>query len=364
VGRGEPPEAAITITGPGVHLGVPSIRILFFADTHLGFDLPQRPRVIRRRRGHDFFANFERVLQFAVDSAVDFVVHGGDLFFRSRVPAQLVQRAFLPLKRVADAGIPVFLVPGNHERSHIPYPMLALHPGIRIFDRPRTFLEDVGDVRVAFAGFPYYKGDVRTGFRGLVEQTGWHSARATVNLLCIHHCFEGATVGPADYVFRHASDVIRLAEVPPDFAAVLSGHIHRHQVLVRDLKGQAIPTPILYPGSIERTSFAEQNESKGYLLLEFEWVEGRRGWLSRWEFHELPARPMLAHDLRLDGRTAGELEAAIRRLVGQTPQDAILRIRLLGRLGREHRPVTRAASLRAMAPDTMNLEAVLVDRRW
>ena len=33
------------------------IRILLIADTHLGFDLPFRPRIKRRRRGLDFFAN-------------------------------------------------------------------------------------------------------------------------------------------------------------------------------------------------------------------------------------------------------------------------------------------------------------------
>ena len=34
------------------------IRILFLADTHLGYDLPFRPRIQRRRRGPEFFANF------------------------------------------------------------------------------------------------------------------------------------------------------------------------------------------------------------------------------------------------------------------------------------------------------------------
>ena len=38
------------------------LEFLFFADTHLGFDLPARPRIERRRRGPDFFANFERAL--------------------------------------------------------------------------------------------------------------------------------------------------------------------------------------------------------------------------------------------------------------------------------------------------------------
>jgi len=38
------------------------IRVLLLADTHLGFDLPSRPRVDRRRRGPDFFANTRRAL--------------------------------------------------------------------------------------------------------------------------------------------------------------------------------------------------------------------------------------------------------------------------------------------------------------
>jgi len=55
------------------------IRILFLADTHLGFDLPFRPRIQRRRRGPEFFANFKRALLPALQGRVDSVVHGGDL---------------------------------------------------------------------------------------------------------------------------------------------------------------------------------------------------------------------------------------------------------------------------------------------
>ena len=75
------------------------IRILLIADTHLGFDLPFQPRIIRRRRGHDFFSNFERALAPALKGKVDCVVHGGDILYRSKVPAQLVDMAFKPLKK-------------------------------------------------------------------------------------------------------------------------------------------------------------------------------------------------------------------------------------------------------------------------
>jgi DNA repair protein SbcD/Mre11 len=39
------------------------VRVLFVSDTHIGLDWPTRPRVVRHRRGDDFFQNFERALE-------------------------------------------------------------------------------------------------------------------------------------------------------------------------------------------------------------------------------------------------------------------------------------------------------------
>jgi len=107
------------------------IRILLLADTHLGFDLPLNPRINRRRRGHDFLANYAAALQPALDGEVDLVVHGGDVFNRSRPDSSVVWQAFQPLTRVADKGVPVYVVPGNHERGRIPHLRFAHHPGAK-----------------------------------------------------------------------------------------------------------------------------------------------------------------------------------------------------------------------------------------
>ena len=129
------------------------LRLLFLSDTHLGFDLPFRVR--RRRRGPEFFESYQRVLDAAVARKVDILVHGGDLFYRSRIPRRLVEMAFDPLKKVADAGIPVFIVPGNHERSRIPHSEFSFHPNLHVFTRPRTFRLVIRGVTVAISGFPY-----------------------------------------------------------------------------------------------------------------------------------------------------------------------------------------------------------------
>jgi len=322
-----------------------TVKVLLLADTHLGFDLPFAPRVERRRRGPDFFANTERALQPAYRGEVDLVVHGGDLLYRSRVPPELVQMAMAPLFRAAEQGVPVCLVPGNHERSHIPYPLLARHPRVLIFDEPRTFVIRRRGCAVALSGWPYRPRMTGT-FGRLLEQTGWRRARADLRLLCLHQVVQGARVGVQNYCFRDGPEVIRGADLPrsPRLAALLCGHIHRGQVLTVDLQGRPLPVPVLYPGAIERTSFAERDEPKGYLTLEL--TAGEGGVLSRWIFHPLPTRPMVL----LQGAPQRPL-AWLRQRLAALPPDAIVRVRLPPEQARG----LRAAQIRALAPSSMNV---------
>jgi DNA repair exonuclease SbcCD nuclease subunit len=331
-----------------------TIRILLLADTHLGFDLPVNPRIKRRRRGHDFLANYAAALQPALSGEVDLVVHGGDVFNRSRPPSSVVWQAFEPLRQIADRGIPVVVVPGNHERGRIPHLRFAQHPGIHVFDRPRTFLLDVKGVRVAMAGFPSERDNVRERFTDLVAATAHTSAPADIRLLCMHQCVEGSTVGPASYMFTTAPDVIRTRDLPREVSAVLSGHIHRQQVLTRDRQGQPLDAPVIYPGSIERTSIAEADENKGFMIVECALSADAPA--VRWHFHQLPARQLVRHDLALDGLDAVQVEAALRRIVADAPGDAVLTIRVTGAVTEQIARVLSASSLRALTPPAMNLD--------
>jgi len=155
----------------------------------------------------------------------------------------LVQMAMAPLVRVADEGIPVLIVPGNHERSRLPLHLWTVHPNIHIFDNPRTFQFDIGGLNAAFAGFPFAR-KVRHDFTSLVERSGYQNVEADVRLLCMHQTVEGAQVGTVDYTFRSGPDVIRGRDIPTGFAVILGGHIHRSQVLRRDLGGRELAAPV------------------------------------------------------------------------------------------------------------------------
>jgi len=340
------------------------IRILLIADTHLGFDLPFRPRIKRRRRGPDFFANFERALMPALSGQVDAVVHGGDVLYRSKVPARLVEMAFEPLKQVADSGVPVYLVPGNHERSTVPHGHLAAHPGIHLFDRPRTYHLQTAGGSLALAGFPFVRTGIRKVFLNRLAQTGWQHTQTDTRVLCLHQSVDGAVVGPVGYTFRYAPDVIGSSDIPPGFAAVLAGHIHRFQVLQKDLKGKLLNAPVFYPGSIERTSFAEKDEPKGYLILEFETGATAAGTLRNWSFHELPARPMRQLDLHAAAMNGPQIRSWIQSRLYEIPADSVVKLKVHGKISAQALAVIRAPALRALAPKTMNIDAILVDYHY
>ena len=326
------------------------MRILLVADTHIGFDLPRQPRVARRRRGHDFLHNFRRALQPAVRGEVDLVVHGGDLLFRSKVHAGLVEMAMTPLVEVASGGTPVYLVPGNHERSRIPLHLWATHPGIHIFDRPRTFVRQIRGRSLAISGFPYLRG-IRHRFSAAIDETGCRGLRADAAILCMHQALEGARVGAgrADFTFRRGDDVVRGRDIPPGFSAILSGHIHRAQLLRRDLAGAALAAPVVYPGSVERTSWAERDEPKGFAILNL--TDAGLGDL---EWQPLPARPMV--DLALDSSCAREtLEEQLRSRLSQLRDDAVVRVHLNGPWTAGAQAALSAANLRVLAPSTMNI---------
>ena len=55
------------------------------------------------------------------------------------------------------------------------------------------------------------------------------------------------------------------------------------------------------------------------------------------------------------------LEASIHALIADSPSDAVLTIRVVGKLGDRTRRVLSAANLRRLAPATMNIELKLED---
>ena len=150
-----------------------SLSILHTADSHIGAGLPARPRHAWPRRGDDFITSFRRVIGRAFELNVDLVIHAGDVFDRSQPSARALTTAAEPLLELAVKGIPVVIVPGNHERSTIPTTLLFAHPNIYIAASPRTFSFNLRGTRVAISAFPCLRRDAAKAFPRALEATEW-----------------------------------------------------------------------------------------------------------------------------------------------------------------------------------------------
>lgn len=141
---------------------------------------------------------------------------------------------------------------------------------------------------------------------GLYAQAKAAGAKWTV--LVLHQTLAGAFMSDTQQAFLGDRGVVvdagRLAAI--GFEGVVAGHLHRHQSL------DGLACPVLYPGSISRVDFGEQNDPKGFLIADVE--PGRFDW----KFVEIPSRRFVT----LRGQCMheiSEVEGAIVRCIDVDP---------------------------------------------
>ena len=93
------------------------IRLLHTADVHIGMENYGRvdPATGINARVMDFLRRLSDMADYAIEEGVDVFVFAGDAY-KTRDPNPTYQREFSRrIKKIADAGIPVILLVGNHD---------------------------------------------------------------------------------------------------------------------------------------------------------------------------------------------------------------------------------------------------------
>jgi len=334
------------------------IRLIHFADLHLGVENYGRldPKTGVSGRVLDFLARFDELIEYGLERDVDLVIFAGDAF-KTRDPNPTYQRAFARrVKRLADAGVPVVLLVGNHDLPA----MAQKASSVDIFHTlavPNVIVgrvEEVhrvetkrGPVQVVTAPYPVrsrllsrdeYRGLSMTELDKALQQVVAETIEAlkaglTPDLptaLTGHFSVAGAVYGSERGVMLGRDVVVpKSVLADPLFDYVALGHIHRHQNLTEGLPGAP---PVVYAGGLERVDFGEENQPKGFC-----WVELARG-DTTWEFVRVKARRFLTvrADVRgeddptqtvLDAITRHEIAEAVVRLIVQTTPDTEARLR-------------------------------------
>jgi exonuclease SbcD len=329
------------------------IHLLHFADLHIGMENYGRidPATGMNGRVMDFLRRLSEVVDYALENEVDLVLFSGDAY-KTRDPNSTYRREFARrIKRLADAGVPVVLLVGNHDlpsqerkASSVDIFRTLDVPNVSVAGREhlhRLTTRRGDTIQVATVPYPIrqrllareeHKNKTIAELDRLVQEIVTDNIRALAvqvdttipAVLMGHFSVSEAKLGSERTVML-GRDVVVLKSVlaDPIWDYVALGHIHRHQELNR---GQQ--PPIVYSGSLERIDFGEEGETKGFVVADV-----HRGHCD-WQFHPVSARPFVTirADVRDDADPMPRLLAAI---ANANVDDAVVRVIIQARAEQE-----------------------------
>jgi exonuclease SbcD len=319
------------------------MKLLHLADLHIGVENYGRvdPTTGLHTRLIDYLERLDEAIDVGLGEGVDLVLIAGDIY-KNRAPNPTHQREFARrLSRLRAAGVPVFILTGNHDispavgRAHSVEIFEALGvEGVTIADRPRlhTIATRSGPLQIIAlpwvtrhnlltreemrgASFAEIEYTLRGRLERFVEDTARKLDPEVPAIIAFHGSVDGAQLG-AERMMTLGQDLVlpRSLLAQPGVAYVALGHIHKHQALGAD-------PPMVYPGSIERVDFGERDEPKGCVLVTIE--DGR----ASWRFQQLDARPFvsLEADVRASSDPMGQVTTLVRR---HDLRQAVVRVEL------------------------------------
>lgn len=322
------------------------INLLHLADIHIGIENYGRldGQSGLNSRVVDFLRRLSQVIDLALEREVDVCIFAGDAYKNQR-PNPTFQREFCRrMKRLADAGVPIILLVGNHDMATADRAASSLDifgvfdlPGVIVADREEVYqitCRRGQPLQVATMPYPQRSRLLARGeFRNmtlddldlelgrilhenLVDLAGQVKETPDIPTVLTAHVSVSEAKQGSEQSVMIGRDVIVLKSllVDPAWDYVALGHIHKHQELNRGEQ-----PPVVYPGSLERIDFGEEGERKGFVMVQLE--RGR----ADWEFIPVEARPFVT--IRLDVTQAEDPMLDILDELEQHPVDgAVVRV--------------------------------------
>ncbi|WP_045478195.1 exonuclease SbcCD subunit D [Vibrio owensii] len=297
-------------------------------------------------------AVLDQLIQYIENNPVDAVVVAGDIYDRSVPPTIAIELLNKVVKRICgELNTPMILISGNHdgaERLGFGSEQMK-NAGLHIISNFEDMLTPVvieteSAGQVAFYGMPYndpeqvrfaYQEPVSThdqAHKLFAEKITEQFQPEQRNVL-VSHCFvDGAIESESERPLSIGGSDRVSHEHFLNFDYVALGHLHQPQK-----KGEEY---IRYSGSLMKYSFGEQNQKKGFTLVEID----QNGFVSA-EHVDLAA----PHEMRI---VEGELEQVIEQGKTDPKNEDYLLVRLMDK----HAILNPMEKLRTVYPNVLHLE--------
>jgi exonuclease SbcD len=291
------------------------VRILHFADLHLGVESYGRPDPATglSTRLADFLKTFDEIVDFALTREVDLVLFCGDAY-KGREPTPTQQREFARrINRLASSGVAVFLLVGNHDLPNAVgkatateiFDTLAIK-NVYVSGRPEVSRIETRSGPIQVASLPWPRRGLLFGKEEtkdldldaikrkmeevLTRIVGAHAEKldpAIPAVLAAHVWVTGCRTASEKTITIGQDHALLPGNIAnPAFDYVALGHIHKQQVVCE-------APPVVYAGSPERLDFSEEADEKGFYVVDIQPRGEFGGRRTEFNFHRVDARRFL-----------------------------------------------------------------------
>lgn len=347
------------------------MRILHFADLHIGVENYGRidSNTGLSTRLLDTLYALDQLVEHALDQKVDLVVLAGDAY-KSRDPSQTQQRELAQrLSRLSEAGIPVFLLVGNHDLPHAVGRATAIEifdtlsvPNVHVGDQIQIYTLSTASGPIQIVALPWPRrsrlltredtrgrsiDDINQRVQDLLTQGIQAAAErldpAVPAILSGHVTVSGATLGSERTMMLGQDHVLLPSSIHlPVFDYIALGHIHKHQVLREN--------PLMvYAGSLQRVDFGEEADPKGFCVVDLDVSRTQGLRLTDFRFHQVEARNFVTVDVKVSEEAEDPTQEVTQAIYRHHLSDAIVRVRIV--LSAEQSTKLRETDLREALKD-------------
>ncbi len=256
------------------------MNILHVSDTHLGYAAYRKANEEGiNQRELDVYNSFKRFVDYAIKEKPDLIIHAGDLFDSVRPNNRAITFTLKQFVKLSKNNIPVVLISGNHE-----------HPKLKETGHIFSIFDHIENIYPIYKE-KYEKIDLKIDGKEITIHTIPQNnskklfekelkklrpgEKSDFNIFVAH----GSVTGVQEFTMNEFNELIIPARIlSRDFDYIALGHFHKYSKLAKNA---------FYSGSIERLTFTEANEKKGFIKLDL----SKKG--LKTEFVEIETRDMI-----------------------------------------------------------------------
>ena len=270
------------------------MKIIHFADLHLGVETYGKSINEHglNSRVADFLDSFDKLVDYSIAEQADLVLFCGDVYKKSN-PSMTQQREFaIRIKKLTDAGIPVYLLMGNHDLPNLNSSASSADifntlqiDGVRVISKPELTIINTKHGKIQIVGMPWIRrslimqrsslknktiDELNTEIAKLVtSMTAELASKVDRSIPCVfagHLWCDGSKAGSEESRITLGSDpVILVSNIALDaFDYVALGHIHRQQILRKEKPA------VVYSGSLDSLDFGDADQEKGFMVVDID----------------------------------------------------------------------------------------------